>query len=327
MKISYWTDLGNLNTTVGYGVAGYNICKSLGDLGHKVPFDDPDAPVQLSFVQPEYYAFYDHQYKIGYTPWESTELPEGWLENMKQCDEIWTTSEWCKMVYKSAGIRKPIHVYEHGVDPIWTPKKRVRRDKLKFLHLGEPAPRKAAQKTLDVFLEAFGNSTDVQLTIKAHNTNTTRVYDRYKSIVCTPDQLKNVRVITKEMTEDELVGLYHEHHALVYPSWGEGFGFIPAQALATGMPTICTSEWAPYKDWLNDLGVSGRYARNPWQNAHPGDMIEPDEQSIYEAMMKVYDDFENQSNVFYDQAEDFRVRYDWKNLTENAFKHIVEKFS
>jgi glycosyltransferase involved in cell wall biosynthesis len=327
MMISYWTDLGNLNTTVGYGEAGYNICKSLVELGHRVPFDNPDAPVQMSFVQPEYYGFYDHQYKIGYTPWESTDIPEFWLEHMDQCDEIWATSEWVRDVYRSHGLTKPLFVYEHGVDKIWTPRKRNRHDVLRFLHVGEPAPRKDAQLALDVFREAFGDSKDVHLTIKAHNTNTTRVRDRMGSIICTPDQLPNVTVTTKELTREEMVSLYHQHHVLVYPSWGEGFGFIPAQALATGMPTICTAEWAPYKDYLGDLALDSRYVDSPWEHTHPGKVTEPDADHLYQMYMKAYEDFENQSDAFYNQAEAFRTRYDWVNLTEKAFDHIVKKFS
>jgi glycosyltransferase involved in cell wall biosynthesis len=327
MIISYWTDLGNLNTSVGYGEAGYNICKSLVELGHKVPFDSPDAPVQMSFVQPEYYGFYDHQYKIGYTPWESTALPEFWLEHMEQCDEIWTTSPWVAKVYRDNGVTKPLYVYEHGVDKVWTPRARHRRNKLRFLHVGEPAPRKAAQLVLDVFREAFGDSDDVELTIKAHNTNTTRVRDRMGSIICTPDQLKNVNVITKEYSREEMVSLYQGHHVLVYPSWGEGFGFIPAQALATGMPTICTSSWAPYADWLGDLKVDSRLVDSPWEWTHTGQVYEPNADDLYKKMMLAYEDFENQSDKFFSQAEAFRTRYDWVNLTEKAFEHIVTKFS
>jgi glycosyltransferase involved in cell wall biosynthesis len=295
--------------------------------GHKVPFDSPEAPVQISFVQPEYYNFYDGQYKIGYTPWESTVLPEFWFEHMEQCDEIWTTSDWCAEVFRDRGVTKPLYVYEHGVDKMWTPHKRIRREKLKFLHIGEPAPRKAAQKALDIFREAFGDQDDVQLTIKAHNINTTRVYDRMGSIITTPDKLKNVRIISLDYPREQMVSLYWSHDVLVYPSWGEGFGFIPAQALATGMPTICTGEWAPYRTWLNDLELSSHPAESPWQHSHPGYMNEPDDQAIYDAYRLAYDDFENQSDIFYNQAEPFRTRYDWNNLTRKAFAHVVKKFA
>jgi len=38
-----------------------------------------------------------------------------------------------------------------------------------------------------------------------------------------------------------LVSLYENSHCMVYPTTGEGFGMIPFQAIATGMPTICTN--------------------------------------------------------------------------------------
>jgi glycosyltransferase involved in cell wall biosynthesis len=308
-------------------VAGYNICKSLVALGHEVPFDDDTAPVQLSFVQPEYYGFYDHQYKIGYTPWESTELPEMWLEHMEQCDEVWATSDWVADVYKKAGVTKPLYIYEHGVDEIWTPKKRKRRDKLRFLHIGEPAPRKSGQMVLDAFVELFGHSKDVELIMKAHNINTTRVYDKYGSIICTPDKLPNVKLISREFSTEEMLSLYHTSHVLIYPSWGEGFGFIPAQAIATGMPTISTTVWAPYRDYVRDLGISSIPVYSPWQAMHPGNVYMPEEDSLREQMLKAYNEFERLSDDFYDQAETFRAEYNWLNRTEKAFAHIVEKFS
>jgi glycosyltransferase involved in cell wall biosynthesis len=54
---------------------------------------------------------------------------------------------------------------------------------------------------------------------------------------------------------EELVNLYHRHHVLIYPTWGEGFGFIPAQALASGMPVITTYPWAEYKEFIGPLKI------------------------------------------------------------------------
>lgn len=329
MIISYNTDPGNFNTAVGYGHAGFQIVRSLQRLGHKVPWADPDAPVELFFVQPEYWEFSggDSQYKIGYWPWESTKLHESWFWHVDKADELWTTSYWCKDVYEKE-LGRPVHVYEHGIGEEW----RVLRDrsksqKLKFLHVGEPAVRKSGQTVVDAFIETFGDQDDVQLTIKAHLTNTTRLLNRQGENIGRVDQKSNIRVITHEYDDPQMINLFLEHDVLVYPSWGEGFGFIPLQALATGMPTICTEAWAPYAHYLHPLGLNSRLVDSPWEPWHTGQMYQPDKEHMKALMRKTYNEWTSIEEKFRLQAPDVWHRYDWDRLTERAFRHIVEKFS
>jgi glycosyltransferase involved in cell wall biosynthesis len=332
MLISYNTDLGNLNTKVGYGVAGYNIVSALQGLGHTVAFEEPSAPVELWFCQPEYWDFSGQrngqnpdQYKIGYAPWESTILPDMWFPGLADADEVWTTSEWCKNVFEDNGIPN-VRVYEHGIDgEFWRPLRRRASRKLKFLHVGEPAPRKGGSKAVEAFLDLFENNNDVHLTIKAHTYNTIRV--RRGGSLKTPDAFSNITVIAEEMTEDELLGLYLKHDVLVYPSYGEGFGFIPLQALSTGMPTICTGEWAPYKRFLGNLAVDSHEINTPWEIMHPGNVLEPDDDDLRDKMLFVYNNFDGLSRRFYAQAKDVQAAYNWQTLTKNAFEHIVQRFS
>lgn len=325
-RLSYNTDLSNLNLNVGYGVAGYNIVKSLQALGYEVPFSDETAPVEMFFCQPEYWEFSnDNQYKIGYWPWESTKMPDSWYWHIDQADELWTTSPWCQKIL-GADLGREFKLYEHGIDHSWVPLQRKPSSKVRFLHVGEPAPRKAGQMALDAFREAFGDSEDVHLTIKAHNFSTVRVYDRYKSIICNPEDLKNVSVITENVEEGAMQSLYYMHDVLVYPSYGEGFGLIPLQALASGMPTICTSEWAPYKRFLGDLGLSSRYIDSPWEAEHPGKVLEPSFDELVQTMIDTKNNIDDYTHMFYHQAASVHEYYDWINLTKNAFAHLDEKF-
>jgi glycosyltransferase involved in cell wall biosynthesis len=327
VKISYNTDPGNFNTSVGYGYAGYHVVTALQRLGHKVPFADATAPVELWFCQPEYWEFSNpDQYKIGYWPWESTKLHDSWYYHVDKADELWTTSEWCRQVYETE-LGRPVHVYEHGIEDLWTPHSRAGRDKLRFLHHGEPAVRKAGQMVVDVFIELFDGNPDVELTLKAHNSNLTRILNRRGENIGVPDSKSNITIITKEYTVEDLVKLYHEHDVLVYPSWGEGFGFIPLQALATGMPTICTGAWAPYKEFLGDFALDAKLVDSPWEPWHTGQMYLPDKDHLRQLMWKAYEDYQAIESKFYSQAQDVHARYNWDTLTENAFDHIVKKFS
>lgn len=324
MRISYSTIPGNLNTSIGYGWAGYNIVRSLQKLGHEVPFQDPSCAVQIHFSQPEFYEFNENQYKIGYTPWESTDLPESWLPRMNECDEIWATSPLIAEWYADAGVKPPISVYQHGIDASWTPQKRRRGNKIRFLHVGEPAPRKGAQMAADAFLAAFGNRDDVHLTIKAHDYSTVRANNPFGPIDIHP----NISLIKRELTAAEMVSLYLNHDVFVYPSFGEGFGFLPHQAMGTGMVTMCVDAWAPYKDFiLPECRIASTLGESPWPTMHPGKVFWPDKDNLIDMYRTVFDNFDDLNTRSFALSHDLHEKYNWETLTSSAFKKVVEKFS
>jgi glycosyltransferase involved in cell wall biosynthesis len=176
---------------------------------------------------------------------------------------------------------------------------------------------------LDAFRDAFGDREDVHLTIKAHYNSTVRGPNNAH-----PDKAyKNVSVINSELDTDALVDLVHRHHVMVYPSYGEGFGFIPLQAMATGMPTICTEAWAPYKRFLpEELRLNSFLAASPWEHIHPGKMFHPDHKDLVEKMKYADENFNRLAATAFALAPRIHKEYSWDRLTENAFSHIVEKF-
>jgi glycosyltransferase involved in cell wall biosynthesis len=329
MDISFFTTNTNIKTSNGYGYASSNIIKSLKDLGHNVLFTDKNSPVQLNFAQPDYFKMHRNQYQIGYTPWESTVLPKAWFENLNHCDEIWTTSTWCKKVFEDNGLNN-IKVFPHGVENIWYPKKRTQSEVIKFLHIGEPAPRKAGQMVVDAFAYLYGNNPNYSLTIKSYGVNTTRIYNNYidKNIIGTPDQIyNNITINTEVLNSEDLVELYHEHDILVYPSYGEGFGFIPLQALATGMPTICTTGWAEYEKYLGPLKIKSTLIDSPWPFPHEGKVLEPSYSHLLEIMRDVVLNYNAYSGFYFAQANKIHTDYNWLQLTNNSFDHIFKKFA
>lgn len=329
MKISFFTPTINLKGSNGYGYAGLNIVESLQKLGHSVPYADPKSPIQINFAQPEHFKMHRNQYQIGYTPWESTKIPDRWKSMLNYCDEIWTTSDWCANVFEDNGF-KDVKVYPHGIKGIWSPKKREESDVIKFLHIGEPAPRKAGQMVVDAFIHLYGNNPKYSLTIKAYGSNTTRIYNNFldKQILGLPHEIyNNIKVITKDIPEEDLVKLYHDHDVLVYPSYGEGFGFIPLQALATGMPTICTYDWAHYKNYLGPLALKSDLVESPWQFPHEGMVYEPNYLHLLELMRDVTHNFKAYSGYYFTQSKKIHEEYDWLQLTDKAFSDVSKKFS
>jgi hypothetical protein len=330
MNISYYTVKAGLNPAVGFGYAGQNIVKSLQELGHTVKYADPSADLQLNFTQPDNFKFHRNQYQIGYTPWESTKVPSDWVTKFNACDEVWATSKWTANVFQEAGVEKEVKVYMHGIEDIWKPKKRIQRDVIKFLHVGEPSPRKGGQQAVDTFIKLFGNNPDYHLTIKCHLNNTIRVYTN-NNILSLPNIYNNISIITDEYEPSQLVNLFYSHDILLYPSWGEGFGFIPLQGLATGMPVISTYDWAPYKEFLGPLKLKSKLSSEtlPRSLGHTyvGEMYKPDQEHLEFLMYDAVINFQMYSDFYFSQSTRVHDKFNWLQLTKNAFADLEKKFS
>lgn len=304
----------------GYGYATERMIDSLTRLGHTVKPNDKDAPVQIWFDQPHNWKWNDNdQYRIGYHPWESTRLKDGWVDLMNQTDEIWTPSPLIAKWYADDGITRPIHVYEHGVDKIWAPKKRTVDDKIRFLHVGAEAVRKGGRQVMEAFRKAFPNRDDVSLTMKMSS--------RGWNI----PNIGRISVVNKKMKIDQLVHMFHYHHVYVYPSQGEGFGLTPLQALATGMPTITVPDWAPYARFLEpSLNLPAQLGPSPFDaiQEHPGEMFHIDTDDVVDRMRHAADNYESLKASAMARTSQIFEQYDWDTLTKNAFdelSHRLEK--
>lgn len=316
MRISFGTVLGSDQITGknGYGYATLCMLDSLKELGYTVKDNDASADVEIWFDQPHHWNFSEGTYKIGYLPWESTKLQEGWLEIMNACDEIWTPSSLIAGWFKDAGLTTPVFVYEHGIDHSWAPVKRAPEKTIKFLHVGAEASRKGGWDVRRSFNKAFGGRKDVHLTMKTVNSSWNKV------------NTSKVTNLDGKFTLAQMQFLFYTHDVFVYPSWGEGFGLTPLQAMATGMPTICTGAWAPYKRFLEpDLIVPSTLSDHMWDQIHPGKMFRPDFDFVTEAMKRVADDYEPYMISAASRASEVHKEYDWNTLTAKAFGDLEKR--
>jgi glycosyltransferase involved in cell wall biosynthesis len=265
------------------------------------------------------------------TQWESTLIPPSWVELAKGYDEYWTANEFGRDAFLRSGVpENKLHIFEHGVDAeVWSPKKRERGNVIRFLHVDSGSPRKRADIVKSAFTAVFGGNMDYELTLK-YSHGPTPVVNWNDSNVLEDGgewETPNIRHIRENMSLHELVSLFHFHDVLVYPSEGEGFGLIPLQALATGMPVISTSKWCSYEQFLNGnviestLGVSDTvesYTRY-------GEVVLPSIESTMHLMKNVVDNFEEQSSFFYSQVNKVTKKYDWLTLSQTAILNLHER--
>lgn len=308
---------------VGYGYAAIETIKAIQRQRVKVSYKVYTPKVFISFVQPDFYDGIPEQYRVGYTPWESSEIPDYWPSRMREMDEIWTTCNYIKDIYESYNVNETIKVIPHGIDPeIWKIENRYLTDKFIFFHVGGPTDRKGGQRVVDAFLSLFGDNEDVFLLMKSNGPSEARYYDK-KLGFGGAYRHPRIHVIESYISTEDLVKLYNRSHCLVYPTNGEGFGLIPFQGIASGLPTICTNatgcaDFASMSVPLDSKPTAG-------QGIHLGDWVEPDFHDLCEKMLYVYNNFDEVKEKTLQSASIIHTTQTWDHIALKILDELGDK--
>jgi len=314
-KVSWFTPPG-IGSGSGYGYAAIEMIKALQNNSIEVPFQSDsleynrktDAGCHISYVQPHFYQGTPDQYRIGYTCWESSEVPEAWIKQMQSRDEIWTPATWIKEVFESYNVNSTIRYVPHGFDPeVWKIEQRYRKNIFTFLHVGGPTERKGGQRVVDAFLDLFSDTEDVRLVMKSNGPSEARV--TYKGTFGNASLHPRISVVESFLEVEDLAQMYYDADCMVYPTNGEGFGLIPFQAMATGMPTIVTDATSCADFASMALPVSAK--PTPGQGIHLGDWYEPDPDHLREQMLFAYENFDKAKEQAIQTAKILHSRYTW----------------
>lgn len=320
-EISWFTP--PVGAGVGFGYAAVKTIEAMQARAVSVKYSDAEPLVFVNFVQPYLYQGLVEQYRVGYSPWESTEVPESWRQFTQQQDELWTTSTFCKEIFEAYDLHDDITIVPHGIDPeLWKINDRYVADVFYFLHVGGPTARKGGQRVVDAFLDLYDGRDDVRLLMKSNGKSETRYYDKRGNFL-PASRHPQIQIFDSNMSEESLVQLYHKAHCLVYPTNGEGFGLIPFQGIATGMPTICTDLTA-----CTDFASLSMPLKATWgagTGIHLGDWAHPDEDHLRELMTLAVDDYEAVKNKTLKSARVIHNTQTWLHIGDQILDILGDK--
>ncbi len=325
MKKIGWFSPPGIGEGMGYGYAAVRTIKALQSCGVEVLYDNREVKCHISFIQPEFYSGNLDQYRIGYTPWESSIIPESWPEIMNNMQEIWTPSKFCADIFEEFKVNNIIRVIPHGIDPeLWKIENRYITDKFIFLHVGGPTARKGGQRVVDAFLDLFDGNKDVLLILKSNEQTECRFYENgvdFKSAKYHPQ----IFSIDYSVSVEDLVKIYNQAHCLVYPTNGEGFGLIPFQGIATGLPTIVTNATA-CADFA-EMSVPLDSHPSPGNGIHLGDWVDPDPDDLRDKMKYVYENFNDVKEKTLHSANIIHSTQTWGHIGQKIVDIFGEKIS
>lgn len=326
MRISFTGNaMRYMDNNTGYGHAAEMMYRSFKKLGINCGYELSNPDIEICFSDPWGHKWNNkNSYKIAYSAWESTDLTDEQIKIMSKADEIWGTSPWVKNVFEHIFPDKPVFYYKHGIDERFKPVKRKQaHEPFTFLHIGEPYARKDGQMLTEAFIELFGNNPGYRLILKASRINTVKVKDKWGYYSSPTSLYDNIKFIDVFFTNEQMIDLYALSDAFVYPSWGEGFGFQPLEALATGMPVISTVDWADYKKYI-PFKIESELSTNPWQKIHPGFMYKPSKESLKEQMLNCVNNYKDVCKDVFRKSFLIHEEYDWLKVTEPVVQRLKE---
>lgn len=307
----------------GYSVAAVATINALKEKDVAVFYNKNEIPYHVNFCLPYYYQ-YQNAYKVGYTPWESTKIPKGWAEHMKQCDEIWATSNFVKSVYEKNNVHHDIHVIPHGISSDFSILDREVTDTFNFLHVGGDSKRKNAQMVVDAFLELYDGDEQYRLYLKYNNFCFAEIYFNGKLLPATVHP--QIIGVPGSLDVEDLVRLYHNCHCMVYPTSGEGFGMIPFEAICTGMPTIVTNETG-CKDFAHySIPLDAEFVVADWNNKQfdedTGMWASPDFEQLIDLMKSVVSEYDEFKKYTIKSAKILHAEQSWSAVADKIVDRI-----
>ena len=302
----------------GYGQAAKQFQQALTDAG--MEWGEQERVIINFCMPPDYIA---HGYNIGYTPWESTEVPKKWLPGLKGVHDLWSTSKWSAKILGDIAKREAF-VVPHGIDPLWTPKFHSRHDVFTFAHCGEPAIRKGGDILLQAWDTHFKYRSDCRLIIKAVGHTVARVKDSDGSIVGSAMHYNNCVLVTNVWTRERLLYFYQDEiDCMVYPTRGEGFGLIPFEAIAAGCPTILpngggTADFAKYGIPLNKY----MWVHSNDKTQHPGLWMDHNVDELIHHMERAIEKYDQAAETAYYNSLSLHNEFNWDSIAKLAMDRI-----
>jgi glycosyltransferase involved in cell wall biosynthesis len=237
------------------------------------------SEVKISCLQPEFVrGWLRGQKRVVFTMWETSELPDNCSSVLSQFDQI--VVPCLHNVELFSKYHKNVTIVHLGIDPkIWKLSTSPMNNRFRFIAGGSSWLRKG----LDLVVQAFErlNLPDAELVIK--------VAESAKAEIPTVSH-PNIILIDNWLTLGEEYDLYATADCFVAASRGEGFGLMPLQTIAMGIPTIM-SDMTGQSDFINLASTAvpapATPARHPkvWNK---GDWYEVSIDDLCEAMLHEY---------------------------------------
>lgn len=262
-------------------------------------------------------------------------LPESWKQLMEQQDVIITPSTWGREVIQKAGVNQSVMVLNHGISEVFKlPEQKVDRgESFVFFHPCSAVffpERKGTPQVIKAFERLVQEREDVVLKL-IFGMKSKPVRELLKNLPDCAKRRINVQFLPGARSQDEIRRVYLTSHAGVFPSRAEGFGQIPLECRACGVPvlqTFCTG----HRDHLDPDDNPKRWGIVEIKH---GDMVpawgkfgkapEVSVENVYDSMKVCINQYRSLQASAYDMAEAVQTQWSWQETTQPLIRWLLSK--
>jgi len=305
--------------TTGYGRMSIELVRALERAGvHVVHNGAPDDTAShVIFMSPPQRpnGWFKGQHVSLLTMWESTQLAMEHLTTVPLYDHVFVPSEQNLLMFGKVNHNTTKFCLGCDYDR-WSITTRVMSDPFTIITGGKGGRRKGidiAIKVFKRFAEWCGKNSHPapRLIIKG---NVNLAYPR-----------SDIIVLDHEMSEEDEAKLYAQSHVYLGLARGEGWGMIPHQTIAQGMPTILSNahghaEFAEY-------GLKVSCGFTPAETdivGRSGDWWEPSEDEALAQLKVVYKSYQAHAIRAEKKAKEIRKKFTWDIAAQQILEHLPE---
>lgn len=262
--------------TLGYGVVGCNVFKSLVADGHSIsyfPLGNVDWPadnklqgdINAAITRSHTYNSKAlslriwHQYqldmfpgsgpRIGWPIFELNKFNDREKHNLSNVDGLIVCSDWAKTVIHKNKIDVPVTVAPLGVDPdVFFVDENERKnraywqkDTTIFINIGKWEKRKGHDELIAAFCAAFQPGDDVELWMINDNPFIGHENFEWKRKYASTNMVGHIKFFPRLETHDQIRKIFNHVDCGVFPSHAEGWNLEIPELMACGAHIISTN--------------------------------------------------------------------------------------
>lgn len=287
----------------GWGNVGEGIERALNRLGVETVGHEDPAPALLHILPPHFYAG-RHKGSVPwlFTMWETDTMPDGLLQGLDNFAGIIVPTDKDHALFSA--VHPNVHKVNLGVDhQFWTPQPRVwDGGPFRLAYTAHSPHRKGGDVAEKAGRLLAKRGYDVEL------------------------------VPATGGSDEEMRARFWSCHAYLQPSRGEGWGMMPHQALATGMPVVisdCGGHW-DYA-WLPGVTLTATTPKPSTLNFHgpSGNWWEPVIGDVVDRCAWVIDTYPDRLAEAQQAPVLCVEHFDWTRLTEQIVdligRHVLAR--
>jgi glycosyltransferase involved in cell wall biosynthesis len=270
--------------------------------------------------------------KIAYVIWETSKLPDAWLEPLRQADRYWVPCLQAReMMIANGFAAETVDVVPLGADtgvfhPGVPPDPVIGALKgFKFITVGRWQYRKGTADLIKAFDAEFAGDKGARLVLSCANPLRPDIDIAAELRALNLSCLDQLTFLHNTISNERMAAVYTAADAGVFPTRSDPWGLPISEAMACGLPVIATHYSGPADFMTGDTGypLSWQPVACPWMPVKMADgdfglWSEPDFSQLRRLMRHIYENRDEARAVGTRAAAHIAGRWTWDHAAEKA---------